>query len=89
MVQAVAVKDGKILTLGTRAEIEKANKGAATEVVDLDGRALLPALLDAHSHYINSLLVANQANSYAPPSGPGKDVDSIMATIKQFAAWVD
>jgi predicted amidohydrolase YtcJ len=55
-------------------------------VVDLQGRALLPGFLDAHSHYINSLLVANQAKLYAPPAGPGKDVDSIVAELKRFAA---
>jgi predicted amidohydrolase YtcJ len=85
-VEAVAVKDGKLLAVGARAEIEKANKGPATKVVDLGGKTLLPAFLDAHSHYINSLLVANQAKVYAPPSGPGKDVDSITATIKKFAS---
>jgi predicted amidohydrolase YtcJ len=85
-VEAVSIKDGKILGLGTRSEIEKTNRGPATRVVDLDGKALMPAFLDAHSHYINSLLVANQAQVYAPPSGPGKDVDSIVNRIKQFAA---
>jgi predicted amidohydrolase YtcJ len=54
--------------------------------VDLEGKALLPAFIDAHSHYINSLLVANQAKLYAPPSGPGKDVPSIIAELKKFAS---
>ena len=84
--EALAVKDGKILAVGTRADLEKANKGAATKLVDLAGKALLPAFLDAHSHYVNSLLVANQCNLYAPPSGPAKDVDSIIAELKKFAA---
>ncbi len=84
--EALAVKDGNILAVGSRAEIEKANKGTATKVVDLAGKAMLPAFIDAHGHYINSLLVANQAKLYAPPSGPGKDVDSIIAELKRFAA---
>jgi predicted amidohydrolase YtcJ/heat shock protein HslJ len=83
--EAVAVKDGKLLAVGALAEIEKANKGPATKVVDLGGKTLLPAFLDAHSHYINSLLVANQCKLYAPPSGPGKDVPSIIAELKKFA----
>jgi predicted amidohydrolase YtcJ len=83
--KALAVKDGKILAVGTRAEVEKAHKGQATQVVDLGGKTLLPSFLDAHSHYINSLLVANQCKLYAPPSGPGKDVDSIIAELKKFA----
>jgi predicted amidohydrolase YtcJ len=84
--EALAVKDGKILAIGTRADLEKAHKGAATRVVDLAGKTLMPGFLDAHSHYINSLLVANQCKLYAPPSGPGKDVDSIIAELKKFAA---
>jgi hypothetical protein len=84
--EALAIKDGKILALGSRAEIEKINKGVATKVVDLGGKTLLPGFLDAHSHYMNSLMVANQAQVYAPPSGPGKDIPSLIATIKQFAA---
>lgn len=84
--EAVAVKDGKILAVGLRAEIEKTHKGATTELVDLHGKTLLPGFLDGHSHYINSLLVANQCKLYAPPAGPGKDVPSIIAALKRFAA---
>jgi predicted amidohydrolase YtcJ len=84
-VEALAVKDGKILAAGMRADIEKAHKGAATKLVDLGGQTLLPGFLDAHSHYINSLQVANQAKLYAPPAGPGKDVESIIAALQQFA----
>jgi predicted amidohydrolase YtcJ len=85
-VDALAVKDGRILAVGSRADIEQTHRGAATQTVDLAGRTLLPGFMDAHSHYINSLLVANQAKLYAPPSGPGKDVDSIIAELKKFAA---
>jgi predicted amidohydrolase YtcJ len=84
--EALAVRDGRIVAVGPRAELERARKGATTRMVDLQGRALLPGFLDAHSHYINSLLVANQAKLYAPPAGPGKDVDSIVAELKRFAA---
>jgi len=82
--EALAVKGGKIVAVGTRAEVEKAHKGASTKVVDLGGKALLPGFLDAHSHYISSLTVANQVNVYAPPAGPGKDVDSIVAELVKF-----
>ena len=85
-VEALAVKDGRILAVGALADIEKAHKGSATRRVDLGGKTLMPGFIDAHSHYINSLLVANQAKLYAPPAGPGKDVDSIIATLKAFAA---
>jgi predicted amidohydrolase YtcJ len=82
--EAVAVKDGKILMVGSRSEIEKAHKGEATTMIDLAGKTLVPGFIDPHSHYINSLSVANQVNVYAPPSGPAKDIPSIVAAIKQF-----
>ncbi len=84
-VEALAVKDGKILAVGAKADIEKAHRGATTQLVDLGGKTLLPSFLDAHSHYINSLLVANQCKLYAPPSGPGEDVEAIVAELKRFA----
>ncbi|MCB1503237.1 MAG: amidohydrolase family protein [Bauldia sp.] len=84
-VEALAVKDGKILFTGSKDQALAMADGA-TRVVDLGGKTLLPSFIDAHSHYINSLLVANQAKVYAPPSGPGSDVPSIIAEIKRFAA---
>jgi hypothetical protein len=83
-VEAIGVKDGKILMLGSRADLEKMHKGTATKIVDLGGKALLRGFLDAHSHYINSLTVANQVNLYPPPAGPGKDVGSIIAALEQY-----
>ncbi len=82
--EAVAVKDGKILMVGTRADLEKFHKGSTTQMIDLGGKTLLPAFMDAHSHYINSLTVANQVNVYPPPAGPGKDVPSIIAALEQY-----
>jgi len=82
--EALAVKGGKIVAVGTRADVEKAHKGESTVVVTLGGKALLPGFLDAHSHYISSLTVANQVNVYAPPSGPGTDPASIVAEIAKF-----
>lgn len=83
-VEALAVKDGKIALAGSKDAALKM-RGDSTKVVDLDGKALLPGFLDAHSHYINSLLVANQCKLYAPPSGTAKDVPSIIAELKKYA----
>ncbi len=84
--EAVAVREGKIVAVGARADVEKAHKGANTKLVDLGGKTLMPSFLDAHSHFFNSLLVANQCKLYAPPAGPGKDVESIIDALKTFAA---
>jgi predicted amidohydrolase YtcJ len=82
--EALAVKDGVILAVGSEDEV-MSHRGDGTLVTDLGGHALLPGFLDAHSHYINALLVANQAMVYAPPVGPGADVESIIAALEAFA----
>lgn len=82
--ESIAVKDGKITFVGSKDEALKL-RGDSTKIVDLGGKTMLPGFLDAHSHYINSLLVANQCKLYAPPSGPGKDVPSIIAELKKYA----
>lgn len=87
--EALAVKDGRIIAVGRRIDVEKTHKGESTRIVDLGGKTLLPSFIDAHGHYYNSLLVANQAKLYPPPSGPGKDVPSIVAELTRFAAERD
>ncbi len=81
--EAIVVREGSIIYVGPKDEAIKRFKGKAT-MVDLNGKTMLPGFLDAHSHYINSLLVANQCQLYAPPSGPGKDIPSIIETLKDF-----
>lgn len=48
-VQAVAVRQGRIVAAGTDSEIE-ALAGAGTRVIDLRGQLVLPGFVDAHSH---------------------------------------
>jgi predicted amidohydrolase YtcJ len=47
--EALAAKDGRILAVGTAAEV-MAHRGPGTEVIDLEGRALLPGFFDADGH---------------------------------------
>ncbi|MGB4973993.1 MAG: amidohydrolase [Cyclobacteriaceae bacterium] len=49
MAEAIAVQDGKIVALGTSAEIEKL-KGDQTEVIDAEGKLVLPGFVDSHTH---------------------------------------
>jgi len=46
---AIAVANGKILSLGTNAEIQKL-KGPNTQVIDLGGHFVMPGFNDAHTH---------------------------------------
>src|SRR5947209_10761293 len=47
--QAIAVLRGRIVAIGTNAEVQKL-KAAGTEVVDLHGRFVMPGFNDAHTH---------------------------------------
>jgi predicted amidohydrolase YtcJ len=49
--EALAVKDGTILAVGTQAAVEP-HGGPATTRVDLAGRALLPGFIDTHGHLV-------------------------------------
>ncbi len=60
-VQALAVQDGKVLQVGTDAQI-KALITPETKVVDLGGKTLMPGLIDTHSHAIFGGLEMVSAN---------------------------
>jgi predicted amidohydrolase YtcJ len=49
IVQALAVRDGKIVAVGTDREILRL-AGAATKRIDLHGRTATPGLIDSHAH---------------------------------------
>ena len=49
IVQAMAVRDGKILAVGTNAEV-RGRAGPATRMWDLRGRTVLPGLIGVHDH---------------------------------------
>jgi predicted amidohydrolase YtcJ len=57
-VQALAVKDGKVLATGSNARILKL-RSAATQVVDAGGRTVIPGLNDSHLHVIREGLNYN------------------------------
>ena len=75
--EAVAVRDGKIVYVGMKADAEKM-KGDSTVMNDLQGKTLLPGFIDPHSHFMFSLAMTTQANCFAPPVGPAKDPDGIV-----------
>ena len=51
--QALAIRDGKILALGSSAEMKKL-AGPRSRVIDLQGRTVIPGLIDNHIHGIRA-----------------------------------
>jgi len=84
-VEAVAVKDGKILAIGTKDELLK-SEGDATKLIDLEGRTMLPGFVDAHGHVMGGGLQALSANILAPPDGQVKDIPSLQQTLRDWMA---
>ena len=83
--EAVAVRDGKIVAVGKKATVMKAEKGKATILHDLKGHTMTPSFIDPHSHIIFALDMADQANVSAPPAGPANNAQEIVAELKKFA----
>src|SRR5438874_2575632 len=50
-VQAIAVWRGRVLKVGTDAEVKQL-AGASTKVIDLGGRRVVPGFYDSHAHFL-------------------------------------
>ena len=81
--EAVAVKDGKILTVGSMKEVLD-SKGSDTQMVDLKGSTMLPGFVDAHGHVMGGGLQALSANLLAPPDGDVKDMASLQRILRKW-----
>jgi len=53
--EALAIRDGKIMSLGSTAEMRRL-AGPATRVVELGGRTVIPGLIDSHLHAVRAAL---------------------------------
>ena len=80
--EAVAVKDGKIIMVGEKEAVFRAEKGEATSLHDLGGRTMTPGFIDPHSHFIDALSIADRINVSAPPVGPASNPGEIIAALK-------
>lgn len=77
--QAVLVEDGTIIEIGDEEELRR-KAGENCEYIDCEGKALLPAFIDAHSH----LTAQAQSFSYCDLSG-AKSFADITNLLVDFA----
>jgi predicted amidohydrolase YtcJ len=80
VVEALAVRDGKILATGNSASI-KSLAGAATRVLDLAGKTVVPGLIDTHAHF-----KAAGLSEYVVSMSRAKNVAEALDAIRVFAA---
>jgi hypothetical protein len=79
--EAVAIAGGRIVAVGTEADVMK-HKGPATELTDLGGKTLVPGFVDGHSHFWSLVDVQTQALCASPPAGPCRSVADVIAALE-------
>jgi predicted amidohydrolase YtcJ len=79
--EAFAVAGGKLLAVGSASDVA-AFKGASTRVVDLDGQAVMPGLMDVHNHHG----IAGLHNVFELKFPDTAGVDEICAAVEQYIA---
>ena len=81
--EAMAVRDGRIVAIGTNTEVEKCS-GTNTRVVELQGKTVLPGLIDVHTHALEWAkgIVRNQIDATYPGM---KSLAELTAEVKKRA----
>src|SRR4051812_220409 len=66
--EALAIRGGRIVAVGTNAELRRL-AGSTTRVVDLQGRTVIPGLIDSHMHAIRAAqFFATEVNWIGAPT---------------------
>ena len=78
--EAVAIKDGKFLVVGSNADVDGLT-GDGTEVVDLEGRFVMPGIVDLHSHPFITPWYGSMNLSLENPG----DADAILDEVTAYA----
>lgn len=84
-VEALAVKDGKILAAGTKSAV-MAGKGKATKLVNLGGKCLMPGFFDPHSHFVLQSAKFSTANLDPKPIGNAGSIADIQQILRE---WIE
>ena len=84
-VEALAIKEGNILFVGSKADAEKV-KSTTTKMNDLQGKTLVPGLFDGHSHFVGFGAQAVGANLLASPDGNANSIDDVVNELKSWYA---
>ncbi len=84
-VEALAVKDGHILIAGSMTDV-MARKGANTQLVNLEGKCLMPGFFDPHSHVDLQSVKLSVANLDPKPIGKAGSIADIQRILRE---WIE
>jgi predicted amidohydrolase YtcJ len=79
--QAVAIRDGRIVAVGSNDQVLQAERGPVTAVLDLHGATVLPGLFDSHMHPLEAAL-----SEFRAPLPAFDSFAAIQAYIRREAA---
>jgi len=82
-VEALAIKDGKIVFMGKKAEADK-YLGDSTKSHDLKGKTLLPGFIDAHGHLTSRAGMMQAVDLSPTPYGTVNSIPDLQSTIKKY-----
>jgi predicted amidohydrolase YtcJ len=82
-VEAVAVKDGKIIFAGSR-DSAMQYKADPTKLIDLEQHTLMPGFIDPHSHFTQTGGIKMMANLSPAPYGTVMDIPSLQECLRQY-----
>ncbi len=82
--QALFVKEGKIVAVGSNDEI-KALKESDSEMIDLKGKTMIPSFVDGHSHFSMVCSTSLFGSISVPPVGTVTCIDDIIQVLKKSA----
>ena len=82
-VEALAVRDGRIIATGSKADVVKA-AGGQSQQIDLAGKTLLPGFIDAHSHILNYADSLVQGNLAPLPIGKVAGIADLIAEMQRL-----
>ena len=82
--EAVLVRAGRIVAVGSHAEVARQAAGVP-RLVDLAGRTMLPGFFDPHGHVVMVGLQSLSANLLPAPDGEGNDIPALQRLIR---AWI-
>src|SRR5499427_6933178 len=89
IVQAIAIRDGRVLAVGPDADIRRL-AGAPTNIIDLGGRTVVPGLMDSHIHALRAGLTYAVELSWigVPSLAKGLDLIHQAALKSPPGAWI-
>ena len=88
--EAVAVRDGRIMAVGSNEEVKR-YIAEETEVIDLEGKTVLPGLIDSHIHLLSLGLTMFWINCSTPPMRSIRDiVEAVRERAKELGPgeWI-